>query len=58
MSPSEGTDEGMKCFNCGKLARNIHLCKVAGVSQIICDECCNKFLAEKKCQQRSCGHYR
>ncbi len=58
MSPVESESNGMKCFKCGKLASNIHLCKVAVVSQIICDECCQKLLKEKKCNHRECGHYR
>lgn len=58
MSPSESTDSGMKCFKCGKLETNIHLCKLIGTSQIICDKCCKETLTEKKCQHRECGHYR
>ncbi|NVM29071.1 MAG: hypothetical protein HWN65_09515 [Candidatus Helarchaeota archaeon] len=58
MNPSDSKGKGMKCFKCGKDATNIHLCKVAGISQIICDDCCKKLLDEKRCQHKECGHYR
>ncbi|MHA1263877.1 MAG: hypothetical protein ACTSRS_01460 [Candidatus Helarchaeota archaeon] len=58
MSQPKSTNKGMRCFKCGKMARNIHLCKVAGISQIICDDCCKKLLSEKKCLHRECGHFR
>ncbi|NVM52816.1 MAG: hypothetical protein HWN66_03870 [Candidatus Helarchaeota archaeon] len=57
MSPPESANKGMRCFKCGKLATNIHLCKVAGISQISCDDCCKKMLNENKCNHRECGHY-
>ena len=58
MNPAKSTNNGMNCFNCGKLKSNIHICKIAGISQIICDDCCKKFLNEKRCQHRECGNYR
>lgn len=58
MSPSGSSNKGMKCFKCGKLASNIHICKVAGISQIICDQCCKDLLKKAKCQHKECGHYR
>lgn len=58
MNRQEVKDEKLRCFSCGKLATNVHLCKTTGISQIICDNCCKKLLKGKRCQHRECGHYR